>query len=214
MKKFVFLLGILFAMQMVVRAQVTEQTVTFNAHLISTFNLNMLDGGTQDITFNTALDYNTGVTGPLGLNPGITTGTTHITVEATEDWHLTITAQDNFVGYAGPNGAGTGTIPVDNVGVWCEATGLYTFGDQLTCTFLDPLSIRGLEVLVDITLIGIGGSGNAGDISDNAFTLNWEMGTMQNASMHTTSMFDQMANGDFSTGDFTADAILTLVPGP
>jgi hypothetical protein len=60
-------------------------------------------------------------------------------------------------------------------------------------------------------LISKGAGSNAGDISDNAFTLHWQMGTML-GNMHATSMFDQMAAGDFTTGDFQAIALLTLLP--
>ena len=55
MKKFVILLGILFAMQTALIAQdVTVQNVIFNAHLHSTLNLILVDGGTQQIDFISA----------------------------------------------------------------------------------------------------------------------------------------------------------------
>jgi len=204
MKKIVLILGMLFAMQIAMVAQVDEQDVIFNAHLLSTFNLNLTGGGTQDITFTDAADYNLGVTGPA-LN-GINTGFTTITVEATEDWTITIECPD-FQPVTG-----TGTIPIDNLGVWCAETGTYDFGAEVTCAYISPLTIHGMTN-APVELIG-NGTGNAGDATDNMFTLNWEMGTMQNASMHTTSMFDQMATGDFTTGDYTTTATLTLVPVP
>lgn len=205
MKKIVLLLGLLFAMQAALMAQVNTQDVLFNAHLVSTFNLNLTGGDVQEIIFDNAAEYNNGVTGPLGsgIDPGFTT----ITVEATEDWHVTI---------ACPPFGGAGTIPIDNLGVYCASTGTYTFGAQLSCAFISPLTIHGMTI-APVTLIGVGtgvGASNAGDATDNMFTLSWEMGTMQNASMHADSMFDQMANGDFPTGDYTTTGTLTLVPGP
>jgi len=202
MKKIVLLLGLLFAMQTALMAQDTIQDVIFNAHLLSTFNLNLTGGGVQEITFDNAAEYNLGVTGPAasGIDPGNTT----ITVEATEDWTITIECPD-FTPVTG-----VGTIPIDNLGVWCAATGFYTFGGQVTCAFISPLTIHGMTI-APVTLIG-NGTGNAGDATDNMFTLNWEMGTMQNATMHATSMFDQMATDDFTTGDYTTTATLTLIP--
>jgi len=204
MKKIVLILGLAVAMQTVMMAQVTEQEVLFNAHLLSTFNLNLTGGGTQEITFTVAADYNNGVTGPAlnGIDPGNTT----ITVEATEPWYITIECDDdNFAEVTG-----TGDIPVDNVGVYCAATGTYQFGTEVECDYVSTATILGLT-MAPVTLI-YNGSGNAGDATDNMYTLNWEMGTMRNASMHATSMFDQMALGDFTTGDYTMTSTLTLVP--
>jgi hypothetical protein len=204
MKKIVLLLGLLFAMQTALMAQDTIGNVTFNAHLLSTFNLNLTGGGTQTITFADAGDYNFGVTGPAAS--GIDLGNTTITVEATEDWTITIECPDFL-----PNGGGASLfIPIDNLGVWCASTGFYTFGGQVSCAFTSPALIHGLTI-GPVLLIG-NGTGNAGDATDNMFTLNWEMGTRQNASMHATSMFDQMATDDFTTGDYTTTAILTLIP--
>lgn len=206
MKKVVLIFGLLFALQIGVMAQLTDQeVVVFNAHLLETFNLNV-DGITQEITFATAADYNNGVTEGAGIAPG----TTDISVEATGNWYLEIDAPD-FVPYAGPNGAGTGIIPIVNLGVYCVSTGTYQFGTELTCAFQNAASAMGITIASQ-TLIGLG-SGNAGDASDNAFTLHWLMGTMQ-GTMETETMFNQMALGTFGPGDFTTTATLTLTEIP
>jgi hypothetical protein len=204
MKKFVLLLGLLFAMQTALMAQDTTGTVVFNAHLLSTFNLNV-DGVDQEITFANAAQYNTGVTEGAGIAPGFTL----ISVEATGNWELKINCPD-FLPYAGPNGPGTGTIPINNLGVYVIATGGNTFtGGEVTCAYQSAAAALGLDN-ADQPLIGLG-SGNGGDITDNAFTLHWLMGTKQ-GTMESTSMFDQMALTPpvFGVGDFTTTAILTL----
>jgi hypothetical protein len=175
--------------------------------LFQTFNLNV-DGIIQDITFATAADYNNGVIESITPGTGIYPGTTAISVEATGDWQLEIECPD-----FAPNGNGaSGAIPIDNLGVYCVSTGTYTFGNELTCAYTDPASALGLDP-VPVLLIG-NGSGNAGDISDNSFTLHWEMGT-QNGSMHTPeTMFDQMISGAFTPGDYTTTATLTLFSLP
>lgn len=207
MKKIVLLLGLLFAMQTALIAQDTTGLVVFNAHLLSTFNLNV-DGVDQEITFAIAADYNDGVTEGAGIAPGFTL----ITVEATGNWELKINCPD-FEPYAGPNGLGTGTIPINNLGVYVDATagaGGNTFaGGEVTCAYQSAAEALGLDN-ADQLLIGLG-SGNGGDIDDNAFTLHWLMGTMQ-GTMESTSMFDQMALTPpvFGVGDFTTTAVLTL----
>ncbi len=203
MKKFVFLLGLLFALQTptALMAQLTDQeVVVFNAHLLETFNLNV-DGVVQEITFAVSADYNNGVWEGAGILPGFSL----ISVEATGNWWLSINC---------PDFTGVGIIPIDNLGVWCEATGTHQFGTEVTCLYQNAAASLGLSNPPAVPeLIGLG-TGNGGDISDNSFTLHWRMGTQDNGSMHVGSMFDQMANGDFPTGDYTTTATLTLTQIP
>jgi hypothetical protein len=202
MKKIVFALGLMLAVNFGVMAQLTDsENVLFNAHLLETFNLNVVTGAVQDITFAVAADYNNGVTEAGGIAPGFTT----ITVEATGDWELEISAPD-FV----PS-TGTGIIPIDNLGVWCAATGTHQFGTEVTCAFQAADDAMGITI-ADQLLIGLG-TENGGDASDNAFTLHWLMGTMQ-GTMETESMFNQMASGVFSVGEFSTTALLTLTQIP
>lgn len=209
MKKLAFVFVLLFAMQTALMAQLTDQeVVVFNAHLLQTFNLNV-DGVVQEITFAVAADYNLGVTEAGGIVPGFT----DISVEATGNWWLSINAPD-FVPYIGPNGAGTGSIPIDNLGVWCEATGAHAFGIEVTSTHQTAGTALGLSNPPAVPeLIGLG-TDNSGAVADNSFRLHWLMGTMQ-GSMETTSMFTQLALGTiFGPGDFTTTATLTLTQIP
>ena len=212
MKRIAFTLGLLFAMQTVIFAQMTDiENITLNAHLLKTFNLNVLTGATQDFTFATSANYNVGVIEGAGVSPG----TSNITVEATGNWNLKIKAPD-FAGYNGPNGLGTGTITINNVGVWVTATGGHQFGTQISCPFTSLATAMGLanadQILID--LIPTGG-GNSGDGSDNAFTLHWQMGQgIACPNMRQESMFDQLSLGLFSLGDFTSTAVLTLTELP
>jgi len=200
MKKIVFALGLVLFVSLGVKAQTDTEDIIFNAHLLETFNLNLLTGGTQEITFTVAADYNNGVTEAGGIVPGTST----ITVEATGNWELTFEAPD--FSPTAPN-PGPGSIPIENLGVYCVATGTYQFGAELTCAFQTAVSAMGVTAAPQL-LIG-NGSGNSGDASDNAFTLHWLMGTMQ-GTMEGTSMFDQMALGTFGPGDYTSTGTLTL----
>ena len=53
------------------------------------------------------------------------------------------------------------------------------------------------------------GTGNAGNAVENAFTIHWEVGTMQGA-MNATNMLDHVANGDFVIDTYTTTVNLTL----
>ena len=201
MKKLVILLGLMLALQAAMMAQVTTGNITFNAHLNQTFNLIIVNGNVQEITFANAADYNNCVIEGVGILPG----TSLINIEATQDWDLTI-ACPNFTGF-GPT-PGTGVIPIDNLGYKITENGAHGLANgEVNYITPGPVALT----VVTAPIISMGTNHDAGDATDNAFTLHWQMGTKQ-GNMHATSMFDQMANGDFTTGDFQAIALLTLLP--
>lgn len=206
MKKIVFLIMFLMSLSTfsLIAQNLTDQVV-FNAVLNQTLNINVPLGDIQTITFTTAADYNNGVVGGVGIMPGTST----VTVEATEDWNVTIECPD-FVGTgATPN---TEIIPINNLGVYVTAGGVHQYGVEYTTSCPDAANAMGLNNNPVALIENLGG--NAGAIPDNTFILNWEMGTMKVAHptnpMHATSMFTQMANDDFITGTYTATATLTL----
>lgn len=180
------------------------ENVIFNAILGGVFDLTVQDGDIQTATFTSADDYNFGISETVGV-PGIDPGFTTITMEATGNWYLEISAPD-FVPVTG-----TGTIPISNLGVWCEATGIHQFGTEVTCSYQSPDAALGL-LNTDVTLIDLG-TANGGDANDNEFILHWLMGTMQ-GSMNPLSMFTQMSNGVFSVGTYTTTVVLTMVEIP
>jgi hypothetical protein len=212
MKKLV-IFGFLLAMTPIfLQAQITDtENIVFNAHLLKTFDLTVVTGATQEITFDNAAEYTNGVDEVNGIVPG----TSDITVEATGNWFLEIECPD-FVPYVGPNGAGTGIIPINNLGMYLEATSATptanTFtGGQVLTAFEGQANITAMANAAFIIINN--GSGNAGAAADNSFTMHWEMGT-SNGTMNAASMFDQMALGVFGPGDFTTTAILTLTEIP
>jgi hypothetical protein len=204
MKKIVLLLAVFFALgQTTIMAQLTDQEpVNFNAILNSVFNLNVVTGVDQTATFTTAADYNNGVFEGAGFAPGFST----VTMEATGNWNLQISCPDFAMG--------TESIPINNLGVWCTATGAHQFGTEVTCAYTTAATSLGLananQMLINL---GTDPAGNGGDATDNAFTLHWRMGTM-NGTMNATSMFDQMAAGDFPIGTYTTTATLTMTEIP
>ncbi|MBW6460820.1 MAG: hypothetical protein K0B08_09620 [Bacteroidales bacterium] len=207
MKKLVILLSLIFALQApaTVFAQLEDtETVLFNAILGGVFNLVVQDGDVQTATFNTGDDYNYGISESIGV-PGIDPGFTTIAMEATGNWYLQIGSPD-FTPITG-----TGTIPIDNLGVWCEATGIHQFGTEVTCAYQTAETALGLQI-ANATLIDLG-SGNSGGAPDNQFVLHWLMGTMQ-GSMNLVSMFAQLSAGQFSQGTYTTTVVLTMIEIP
>jgi hypothetical protein len=207
MKKTILLLCLLIAgsLQTSLMAQLEdEENVIFNAILGGAFNLIVQDGDLQTATFNSADDYNLGISEILGT-PGIDPGFTTVAMEATGNWYLKISAPD-FTPIVG-----TGTIPINNLGVWVEATGAHQFGTEVTCSYQSADAALGL-LNTDVTLIDLG-TENSGDETDNLFVLHWLMGTMQGG-MNPATMFSQLSAGVFSQGTYTSTVILTMTEIP
>jgi hypothetical protein len=207
MKKTILLLCLLIAgsLQTSLMAQLEdEESVIFNAILGGAFNLIVQDGDLQTATFNSADDYNLGISEILGT-PGIDPGFTTVAMEATGNWYLKISAPD-FTPIVG-----TGTIPINNLGVWVEATGAHQFGTEVTCSYQSADAALGL-LNTDVTLIDLG-TENSGDETDNLFVLHWLMGTMQGG-MNPATMFSQLSAGVFSQGTYTSTVILTMTEIP
>lgn len=201
----IFALALILQAPWALRAQVDQENVIFNAVLGGAFNLIVQVGGElQTATFASADDYNFGISEDIGT-PGIDPGLTTVNMEATGDWYLEISAPD-FTPVTG-----SGTLTIDNVGVWCEATGNHTFGNEVTCAFQTADNALGLTAS-PVTLIDLGTS-NSGTSDDNEFILHWLMGTMQ-GSMNGQSMFEQLSAGLFTMGTYTTTILLTMTEIP
>lgn len=201
---FAGLLLLLIVPQIMIAQTTDDENVVFNAILGGAFNLIVVDGDVQTATFNSADDYNFGISETLGT-PGIDPGYTTLAMEATGNWYLEISAPD-FTPVTG-----SGTITIDNLGVWCEATGVHQFGVEVTCAYQSADAALGLTT-APVTLIDLG-TGNSGDANDNLFVLHWLMGTMQ-GSMNPTTMFAQLSSGLFTLGTYTTTALLTMTEIP
>ena len=206
MKRIILLLICFTAIQLnSVTAQLSDdEEVVFNAILGGAFNLVVQDGDVQTATFGAADEYNLGISETMG-NPGIDPGFTTVAMEATGNWYLKISAPD-FTPIVG-----TGVIPINNLGVWCEATGVHQFGTEVTCSHQSADAALGLSN-TDITLIDLL-TDNSGDQTDNLFVLHWLFGTMQ-GTMNPASMFSQLSDGIFSQGTYTSTVVLTMTEIP
>lgn len=197
MKKIIIIMVVLLVAHTTsVMAQTDTDVVNFTAILQDVLNLNVTSGQDQTATFDTPDKYN------LGIDA---VGTTTITVESTANWDVQINAA-NF------SDGGGNIIPIDNLGVWCEATGTHLIGTEVDCSFTSLATAMGITAADQTLLDNL--AGNGGDASDNAFNLNWTMGTMNNT-MNTASMFEQVSDGTIGAlGTYTTTVNLTLTARP
>lgn len=178
-----------------IQAQDVE-TVDFTVELVDVLDLVITAGDAIWFTFDDPVEYNNGIDGDAVGEQ------TDITCAATSDWELTIATPD-LVGIANSD-----VMTADNVGCYVTSAGTNTFaGGQVTSAYTaygSPLALTNAA-----TLLIDNGSGNAGDETDNIFTLHWQVGTM-GPGMNATSMLQHVALGTLSLDVYNCDITLTL----
>lgn len=182
-------------------ANISAQTDVVNLEVVLTdvFDVNVTGGNNVVFTFDTPAEWTAGMTAPDAGQ------LTTITVDATQNWDLSIEVPDLVNASGGPD------MDPANIGLYCEATGSNDFTSAINCTYVTPATCLGL--LNATTPIMTNNAGNAGNATQNAFNLKWECGT-QNGSMVADNMLNQVANGTFNVGTFTSIATLTLTAAP
>lgn len=200
MKKIFLLIAVLFTFtQVSLNAQTDFDEVIFNLELVAVFDIEVVEGALQEITFDNSDQWNNGTY----QGNGIVDGYSIVTVDATSNWDMFIKAPD-FIAVTG-----TGTVPIDNLGVWCEALGTNNFSGASSCGAQAAVDSQGITT-ADAILIANDG-GNMGNNVVNRFQLNWRMGT-QEGSMNTASMLELLTLGGFTLGTYTTTATLTINP--
>ena len=120
------------------------------------------------------------------------------TISSTANWNLSYRATGAFT-----HTDGVTTMPLDNVGLSAKFTGKNHVKNNATGTPLPLTESR-------TTILGHDGhQSNAGDETDNAFTIYWEMGTKK-GNMNNKSIFEQdLKKGEYNTKvEFVASEVL------
>jgi hypothetical protein len=193
-----FLVG-MFAFQTTgVQAQPDSEVVDFTVIFETVFDLAIVSGNAITVTFTTSADYNN----------GIVSGTpTDFTVESTINWDVMISGAGDLAPVTG-----SGAVPLDYVGCWVASTGTFTDGAEFDIAFPDQASAHGLTTTPTAFITNNGG--NAGSVTDNAFTITWAVGT-QDGSMAAESVFTGLALNKFTApGQYNTDITLTAQAAP
>ena len=167
-----------------------SEVITLTARLHTTMSLDMDNEGIV-FDFVTLDEYRNGLGAYEGnyASPGI--------IKSTANWDLSYRALANFT-----HTDGSTTMPLDNVGLTAKFTGknkIKNYSD-------DPLALSQKRTKI----LGHNGlDSNAGDETDNAFTIYWEMGTMK-GDMNEESIFKQdLKKGEYNTVvEFIASEVL------
>ena len=169
---------------------VVPVAVTLNQVL----RLHVINGGNIEFVLNQIDDFRNGVANSAFYD-------TDIVVASSTDWEMNFGAEDaTFMGTDNI----VNTLALNNVGFTITETGTNT-----CCTALLDILIAGnvstgtanALVTYPVVLITTGATGNAGDVTENAFTFNWECGTQvaggtSTGVMNATSLLDQSITPD------------------
>lgn len=172
-------------------------------NLNQVMRMTITKGGNIEFVFNTIDQYKNGIDGS-----GSPDYQTDFTVSSSARWRLTYGAEDaTFLGVDDP----TNTLTLDNVGLGISETGAHGFeasGNPLnttdtelfstptdnanSVTALQAWGVAGVILIQDNQRTGFA---NAGDGSDNAFTLTWYCGTSEAGAvgyeMNTVALIEQ-----------------------
>jgi len=164
-------------------------SVTLNQIL----RLNITSGGNINFVFNTINQYQTG----LNVGGGNAQYQTTFTVASSVDYKVSIYAEDGT--FMGTDNTAN-TLALNNVGYFITSDGTFADAAELDIT-ADAIANTAALTAASVACI-IPGTGNAGDITDNAFTIDWLCGT-SNGAMNAASILSQsMDNDRYTTNVF------------
>jgi hypothetical protein len=202
MKKISISLIALFIASIGISQAVSDRnTIPLAVNLNRVLRMSVITGGNIEFTFNTINQYKLGISGDQATSnsQGRTQANpmyiTTFTVAASTKWRLDYGAEDaTFIGVDNP--ANT-ALTLDNVGFSLTSTGAHAFATELVSA---PTN-GGAEVAAlqayPVVLIADGGNAaaaNAGDATDNAFTMTWRCGTLEGGAttpMNTLALIEQ-----------------------
>jgi hypothetical protein len=171
------------------QAVADRNVIPVAVNLNQVLRMTITNGGNIEFVFNTIDDYKNGLTGiqAAGLPASGDMYQTDFTVASSTRWKLTYGAEEaTFIGTDNPGNS----LALDNVGFSMTNAGAHTFnatavkgatataelfsGPTLTGALVAGLQPYPIDLIEDNDLAAIA---NAGDATDNAFTIYWRCGT-------------------------------------
>jgi hypothetical protein len=177
-------------------------------NLNQVLRMTITNGGNIEFNFNTIDAYKTGLSGDVATSGSANIAAseglyqTDFTVASSTRWKITYGAEmATFIGTDNP----ANTLDLDNVGFSITNNGAHTFEtgagqgstvtEQLwstpTAAATEPAALEAYPV--DLIEDNDVAASNAGDATDNSFTLVWRCGTMEGTTtpMNTVALIDQ-----------------------
>ena len=166
-------------------------------NLNQVLRMTITNGGNIEFTFNSIDDYRDGLSGDAATSSSANPATsdpmyvTDFTIASSTRWELSYGSEEaTFIGTDNP----ANTLALDNVGFNLASNGTHTLGAANEITSAPTTNgtvIADLDVFPTVLMTDAGNaSANAGDATDNSFTITWRCGTVE-GDMNATSLLDQ-----------------------
>ena len=218
MKKISISLIVLFIASAGISQAVSDRnTIPVAVNLNRVLRMSVNTGGNIEFTFNTINQYKNGISGDLATSGSAGTAAanpmyiTSFTIAASTKWRLDYGAEDaTFIGVDNP---GNTAFILDNVGFTLGETGAHAFGTELASV---PTN-AGVEVAAlqayPVVLIDDGGNAaaNAGDATDNAFTMTWRCGTAEGTGLTTPMNQVNLIEQGITPDRFVTNVLFNLI---
>ena len=177
-----------------------RNTIPVAVNLNRVLRMSVNTGGNIEFTFNTIDDYKNGLSGDAATSSSANPATsnpmyvTTFTVAASTKWTLQYGAEEaTFIGVDNP----ANTLALDNVGFVLTSTGTHAFGTELvSAPTTNGAAVADLDAYPTALIAdGANAAANAGDATDNAFSMTWRVGTAE-ADMNGTKLIEQSVTPD------------------
>ena len=195
-----------------------RNTIPVAVNLNRVLRMSVNTGGNIEFTFNTIQQYKDGISGdgnngatPPVANPGNPMYVTSFTIAASTKWELAYGAEDaTFIGVDNP---GNLTFLLNNVGFSLASLGAHAFGTELISAPTNAgVEVAALQVY-PIALITDGGNAaaNAGDKTDNEFTMTWRCGTAESTLLTTPMNQVKLIEQGITPDRFVTNVLFNLI---
>ena len=168
-----------------------RNTIPVGVNLNRVLRMSINTGGNIEFSFNTINQYKLGISGDqvtsgsqgrAAANPMYVTT---FTVASSTKWRLDYGAEETtFIGVDDPGNVG---FLLNNVGYSLVSTGTHVFGTELvSAPTNNGAEVAALEAYPTILITdGANAAADAGDATDNAFTMTWRCGTKEGTGLTT-----------------------------
>ena len=177
------IIALFFAGQMSFAQAVSEHAIIpVSVTLNSILRLNVVTGGNIEFVVNTINQYSSGISNSARY-------TTNFTVASSTDFDVTLMAEDATL-IGSDNSAHTMTL--DNIGYATVANAAAGGNDPANW------SLQAITVLTNAAATIVTGVANAsaGDVVQNNFDIQWELGTSGGGGMNASSLLSQSIKAD------------------
>ena len=219
MKKISISLIVLFIASAGISQAVSDRnTIPVAVNLNRVLRMSVNTGGNIEFTFNTINQYKNGISGDLATSGSAGTAAansmyiTSFTIAASTKWRLDYGAEDaTFIGVDNP---GNTAFLLNNVGFSLASTGAHAFGTELVSLPTNGgTEVAALQAYAPVALItdGANVAANAGDATDNAFTMTWRCGTAEGTGLTTPMNQVKLIEQGITPDRFVTNVLFNLI---